>query len=196
MPDSYLAFISFGSSLGSIPEQIMRLTTAREHINTQLAPVIYSSSLYTNPPAGGVARNNFINSACAIHTQHSPVATLRFMLDLETTLGRHRTSGVSTGEDRCLDLDILLIFAIHPPHHLKLIEISSTTLHVPHPRLTQRSFMWWPLIEVIDSPPLDYLNSKLKLNPKPKSLLQPLWHQVHQHKIAHQSNWFYKKCPW
>ena len=190
MSDSYLALISFGSSLGSIPEQIIRLTKAREHINTQLAPVIVSSSLYTNPPTGGVARNNFINSACAILTQQSPLATLRFMLNLETALGRHRTSGISTGEDRCLDLDILLMFAIHTPHHLKLIELSSSALQVPHPRLTQRPFMWWPMIEVIDSPPLAHLTPKLK------SLLQPLWHEVDQHNIAHHSEWFYEKWHW
>ena len=194
-PPSYLAFISLGASLGTHTEQYHRLTTARAQIHTphQHQYVLAYSALYANPPAGGVAKHNFLNGVCAIQTKRPPTALLSYLLDLESSLGRIRTSATQAGDDRHIDLDILLVLARQEPSHLaKLtcIETASAELTLPHPRLTIRPFMWWPLLEVIASSPLN------PYAPQLSNLVQKLPHQSDWDQLGDPQEWFQQKWSW
>lgn len=191
-PPYYLAFISLGSSLGAHAEQYHRLTTARATIHAR-HHVLAHSALYANPPMGGVARHTFLNGVCAIRTQQPPADLLNYLLDLESALGRIRTPATQAGADRHIDLDILLVLAVEEeayPAELTLIKTTSPALTLPHPRLTQRPYMWWPLLEVVASSPMNpyapQLNHQLQALPPPAE-----WTQ-----LGSPQGWFQHKWPW
>lgn len=83
-----------------------------------------------------VDQPDFINGCVLIGTDLTPLGLLRFLLNLELEFGRVRQE---PGCARTLDLDLLFYddFVIDTPE-----------LHLPHPRMTDRGFVLFPLAEV------------------------------------------------
>ncbi|HLA45732.1 MAG TPA: 2-amino-4-hydroxy-6-hydroxymethyldihydropteridine diphosphokinase, partial [Aggregatilineales bacterium] len=93
------------------------------------------SSLFRTAPidAGG---DDYINAVARIETQLQAEKLLQKLQAMEQASGRERPF---VNAPRTLDLDILLYGSQ---------EISTESLNVPHPRLTQRAFALIPLLQI------------------------------------------------
>ena len=128
-----LAFIGLGSNLGdgrtNLKEAWQRLGKTKG-----ITPLALSSP-YETAPVGMESTQWFTNAAGAIDTKTSPAELLAILLAIEKALGRDR----SKGEDRTVDLDLLLYDDL---------EQSSEELEIPHPEMEQRLFVLAPLEEL------------------------------------------------
>jgi 2-amino-4-hydroxy-6-hydroxymethyldihydropteridine diphosphokinase len=68
-----------------------------------------------------------------------PVQLLNALLKIEQNHGRNRDNCNSLNAPRTLDLDILLY---------DNLRLESETLALPHPRMMQRAFVLFPLMEI------------------------------------------------
>lgn len=138
-PDSpqFDVYIALGSNLGdreaTLREALRRLAElpdtqlVRESSFTETAPV-------DSPPDAGL----FLNGAAWLKTALSPRELLNSLLQIERAMGRDR-SGQPRNAPRTLDLDLLL--------YADRI-INEEDLQVPHPRMTERAFVLWPLLQI------------------------------------------------
>jgi len=135
------AFIGLGSNLDD-PEQQVRGACR----DLQLLPksaLVSCSSLYRSRPLGPKDQPDFINAVAELRTELEPEALLGELQRIERGHGRVR--GGEPWGPRPLDLDLLL---------LGDRVIRSARLTVPHPRMTEREFVLYPLIEIA-GPELD-----------------------------------------
>lgn len=102
----------------------------------RLGQVVAISNVYENPAVGGPPQPDYLNAAIRLKTRLPPLALLEATQHIELIAGRERS--VHWGP-RTLDLDLLWIPGI---------EVSTSTLQIPHPRLLERPFALLPLIEV------------------------------------------------
>ncbi len=129
-----LAYIGLGSNLETPAEQIKTAITDLQSLPaTQLLKI---SSLYASPPMGPQDQPDYINAVALLDTTLSAHELLDALQTIEQRHGRQRKR--HWGE-RTLDLDILL-------YGQKMIE--DERLSVPHPGLTQRAFVIYPLLEI------------------------------------------------
>jgi 2-amino-4-hydroxy-6-hydroxymethyldihydropteridine diphosphokinase len=132
------AYIGMGSNLPSSagpPEAT--LAAAVERL-ASLGRMLARSSLYSTTPVGFADQPRFLNAAVALETDLTPFELLGALLLIEKDFGRNRASGVPNGP-RTLDLDILLYGDF---------VIGSSSLIIPHPRLTARAFVLVPVNEI------------------------------------------------
>jgi 2-amino-4-hydroxy-6-hydroxymethyldihydropteridine diphosphokinase len=127
-------FIGLGSNLDDPQTQIL---TAIEDIhqldNTRL---LNQSSLYRSPPMGPQDQPDYVNAVVEVETELSPHVLLDNLQQLEQKHGRIKKR--HWGE-RTLDLDILLYSDC---------VIDDDKLKVPHPGLSERAFVVYPLAEI------------------------------------------------
>lgn len=129
-----LAYIGLGSNLDAPAEQIKTaLIDLRSLPATQL---LKTSSLYASPPMGPQDQPDYINAVALLDTSLPAHELLDALQAIEQQHGRQRKR--HWGE-RTLDLDILL-------YDRQMIE--DERLSVPHPGLTQRAFVVYPLLEI------------------------------------------------
>lgn len=95
------------------------------------------SSFYRTRPVGPTDQPDFINAVAKISTRLPPEKLLDELQLLERRHGRIR-EGIRWGP-RTLDLDVLLYGAM---------TIDTVRLKVPHPRLSERAFVLYPLSEI------------------------------------------------
>lgn len=130
---STACYIGIGSNLGdargTVERAIERLAQLQD---TKLDA---QSSLFRTAPidAGG---DDYINAVARIDTQLEPERLLRELQAIEQDSGRERPY---RNAPRTLDLDILLYGAQ---------TISTESLQIPHPRMTQRAFVLIPLLQI------------------------------------------------
>ena len=130
-----LAYIGLGGNLGH-PEA--RLTQALEELaSLPASELVARSSLYRSHPVGPADQPTYINAVAALLTRLSAEALLDAMQAMETRFGRVR-KGERWGP-RTLDLDLLLYGDAR---------ISHPRLQVPHPQMTKRAFVLYPLAEI------------------------------------------------
>lgn len=128
-----LAFIGLGSNLG---DGRTNLKEAWQRLGKIMGiTVLGLSSPYETAPVGMESKQWFTNAVGAIDTKHSPQELLATLLDIERAMGRDR----SKGEDRTVDLDLLLYDDI---------VLLTEELVIPHPELKQRLFVLAPLEEL------------------------------------------------
>lgn len=128
-------YIGLGSNLGdseaTLSAAVNALTT-RSDVRRLIL-----SSLYQSKPHGPQDQPDYINAVAGFETQLSPIALLDVLQSIETQFGRLRSGERWTA--RTLDLDILLFDNQH---------IDTGRLKVPHPWMTQREFVLYPLFEI------------------------------------------------
>ncbi|MFQ5994040.1 MAG: 2-amino-4-hydroxy-6-hydroxymethyldihydropteridine diphosphokinase [Acidiferrobacterales bacterium] len=95
------------------------------------------SSLYRTAPLGPVAQPDFINAVCRVVTALAPDTLMYALLEIERQRGRVRQGG--RWGPRTLDLDLLLYGQR---------QLCTDDLVVPHPRLHERAFVLYPLMEL------------------------------------------------
>lgn len=127
-------FIGLGSNLDDPQTQILTaIDDIKKLDNTRL---IKQSSLYHSPPMGPQDQPDYVNAVVEVDTGLSPHVLLDNLQKLEQKHGRIKKR--HWGE-RTLDLDILLY---------SNLMIDDERLNVPHPGLTERAFVVYPLAEI------------------------------------------------
>lgn len=127
-------FIGLGSNLDDPQTQILTaIDDIKKLDNTRL---IKQSSLYHSPPMGPQDQPDYVNAVVEVDTGLSPKVLLDNLQKLEQKHGRIKKR--HWGE-RTLDLDILLY---------SNLMIDDERLKVPHPGLTERAFVVYPLAEI------------------------------------------------
>jgi 2-amino-4-hydroxy-6-hydroxymethyldihydropteridine diphosphokinase len=97
-----------------------------------------ASRLYRNPPMGPVDQPWYVNAVVVLLTRLEPEVLLHRLQALERERGRERSAAMKWGP-RTLDLDILT-WGGH--------RISTPALTVPHPGISERNFVLFPLREL------------------------------------------------
>ena len=129
--ESVTVYLGFGSNLG---DRQANLDRALEFLSQRLR-VEKVSSVYDSEPVGNIEQPRFLNLVCQVKTTLSPVALLTLAKGIEAKLGRAGASGAP----RIIDIDILF----YGDQVIKTPE-----LVIPHPRLTERTFVLVPLAEI------------------------------------------------
>lgn len=129
-----IAYIGLGANLG---DALNTLKAAIKQLAEQEGVrLLGHSSFYRSKPHGPADQPDYINAVAQIDTDLAPQQLLDRLFYIENHHGRERK--IRWGA-RTLDLDLLL-------YDQELIETESLT--VPHPRIAERSFVVWPLLEL------------------------------------------------
>jgi 2-amino-4-hydroxy-6-hydroxymethyldihydropteridine diphosphokinase len=129
------ALVSLGSNVGDRAAMLGRaLALMGEAPSLRVAA---TSAFHETRPAGGPAgQQNFLNAAALLETSLPPRELVLHLQNVETKLGRVR--GIRWGP-RTIDLDLLLY---------DLLELESSELTLPHPRMSFRRFVLEPAVEI------------------------------------------------
>lgn len=128
------AYIALGSNLQFPVHQILKAFDELDAIpRTQ---VIKKSSLYSTTPVGYEDQPDFINAVVELETKLDPGKLLTYLLAIENLHGRRRPF---PNAPRQLDLDLLLY---------DNLQMQTTDLVIPHPRMHTRGFVLLPLAEI------------------------------------------------
>lgn len=131
------SYLGLGSNLGDPVQQL--LSASKEIAGLVEVEVVKSSPLYSSQPVGPQDQPNYVNAVLHINTCLSPLALLKKLQAIENQHGRVR--GQRWGA-RTLDLDILL-------YDNQIINLPD--LIVPHPEMTNRAFVLYPLADIATS---------------------------------------------
>lgn len=127
-------YIGLGSNLNNPLEQIDKAVESLRCSDWMTFGAL--SPIYRSKPVGYDNQPDFINAVVSLQTRVSPQALLDRLLAMEDAFGRKRH--IINGP-RVLDLDILLY------HDLQM---STSRLQIPHPRLPVRRFVLQPLADI------------------------------------------------
>ena len=129
-------YLCLGGNLGNC------LTTFKNAcglIGQQAGRLVEESSVYSSQAWGMDKAPDFFNQVLKVHTELTPQQLMSALLEIEHTLGRERTEGMTGYQNRLLDIDILFF-------NKEIIKTNS--LEIPHPRLHLRRFVLEPLNEI------------------------------------------------
>ncbi len=127
-------FIGIGSNIGN---SYKNCTIAIKRISSDKRAGLKSiSSFYSTSPVSDISQDDFVNCAVEIDWKDSPRELLRFLNDIESSMGRVREQ---KNGPRIIDLDILM-------YGDSVIEDES--LAIPHKDLHRRKFAIAPCIEI------------------------------------------------
>lgn len=131
-------YFNIGSNLGDRTANISRAVT--EIISRCKAVACRESIPVVSDPWGFSSPNKFINVGLAAEIDMQPLDVLGILHDIENGMGSdsHRSPSGSY-QDRIIDIDIMAID--------ELI-VSTDSLSVPHPHLTDRIFFLKPMAEL------------------------------------------------
>ena len=130
------AYIGIGSNLDGPVDQVRRAVDTLATIDGVSVTAV--SSLYRNPPMGPVDQPDYVNAVAGLSTMLTPRALLARLQALEQAQGRVRDKRHRWGP-RVLDLDILTY------DDRTIVEPG---LHIPHPGISERNFVLFPLFEI------------------------------------------------
>ncbi len=125
--------IALGSNMGNSLEI---LEAALETLSQTSGIILQSKSSWYQTKAIGPPQPNYLNGCALLRVKIIPQLLLKTLLDIEDQFGRVRQERWGP---RTLDLDLLLYenLILHTP-----------TLQIPHPRMSDRSFVLVPLAEI------------------------------------------------
>jgi 2-amino-4-hydroxy-6-hydroxymethyldihydropteridine diphosphokinase len=128
----HLTFIALGSNLG---DRMTNLEGARGALQPALH-ILAQSPVYETAPWGYTDQPNFLNQVIKAETDLTPEQLLATLKSAEVTLGRTPTFRYGP---RTIDLDLLLYDDL---------VMDTPQLTIPHPRLTERAFVLYPLADL------------------------------------------------
>lgn len=129
------AYVGLGSNLGDPAEHVR--TAIGELDALEGCMVTVSSPLFRSAPVGPPGQDWYVNAVAAMAVKLSPRELLSGLQVIEALHDRDR-AGPRWGP-RTLDLDLLVYGDL---------EIDEPDLRVPHPGLTKRNFVVYPLLLV------------------------------------------------
>jgi 2-amino-4-hydroxy-6-hydroxymethyldihydropteridine diphosphokinase len=128
--------IALGANLpGPAGEPASALNHALSQLDGKGVKIRRVSSFYETPAWPDPADPAFVNAVALVETAFQPVELLALLHGVETALGRLRSA---PNAPRTLDLDLLDYEG----------RVVTDGLVLPHPRMTERSFVLVPLAEV------------------------------------------------
>jgi 2-amino-4-hydroxy-6-hydroxymethyldihydropteridine diphosphokinase len=128
------AYVGIGSNLQSPRERVLEAIERMSTLEaTRVGP---RSHLYLTSPMGPLDQPDFVNAAVGLLTQLEPRELLTGLLGIERSMGRDRQERWGP---RVIDLDLLWMVdsAIDEPG-----------LTVPHPGVSTRNFVLYPLADI------------------------------------------------
>jgi 2-amino-4-hydroxy-6-hydroxymethyldihydropteridine diphosphokinase len=128
-------FVGLGSNLQDPLAQVKQAVVSLKTLPQSKGLVC--SPWYQSKPLGNLDQPDYINGVVGFNTELSPEALLDKLQQIEQAQGRQRSS--QPWASRTLDLDLLL--------YGELI-IDTCRLQVPHPGLTGRAFVLYPLADL------------------------------------------------
>jgi 2-amino-4-hydroxy-6-hydroxymethyldihydropteridine diphosphokinase len=155
LPSTVTVYVGLGSNLDNPEHHVRMALDALARIpNTRL---VRHSSFYRSAPMGPSDQPDYINAVAALETTLSALDMMAELQSIERQHGRVR--GANKWGPRTLDLDLLLYGDER---------IAKATLTVPHPGITERPFVLYPLSEIaptIDVPGYGPLEGLLRACP-------------------------------
>jgi 2-amino-4-hydroxy-6-hydroxymethyldihydropteridine diphosphokinase len=143
------AYVGIGSNLQSPRERVLE---AVERMGTLATTrVELRSHLYLTPPMGPKDQPDYVNAAVGLLTQLSPQDLLQGLLEIERGMGRDRERRWGP---RVIDLDLLwMIDSV----------VDEPGLTVPHPGVSMRNFVLYPLADIAPTIKIPGVGAVLKL---------------------------------
>lgn len=132
----HTAFVALGSNLG---DRQGNLNRAIELLQQHGVEVLKVSTFIETEPYGVTDQPRFLNGACMVKTELSPLELLRLLLSVEKEMGRVR---LRHWGERNIDLDLLLYEGVI---------MDTEELRLPHPDMANRDFVMLPLAELAPS---------------------------------------------
>lgn len=129
----FRAFLGLGSNLG---DKQAHLRTGLQKLSAQAGQLKKVSGIYETEPWGVENQDTYYNLVAEIETPLLPLRFLEVIRQIERECGRERKERWGS---RTLDIDLLFFEDYH---------FTMPDLTVPHPRLTERNFVLYPLAEV------------------------------------------------
>lgn len=129
------AYIGLGSNLDDPVQQVRRAFDAIAELDG--CRLVAKSSLFESTPLNGERQPNYINAAAHIRTDLRARELLDNLHAVEDAHGRDRSA--DRWASRTLDLDLLLFGTL---------QCDASELMLPHPGLTQRNFVVYPLAQI------------------------------------------------
>jgi 2-amino-4-hydroxy-6-hydroxymethyldihydropteridine diphosphokinase len=128
------AYVAIGSNLDSPADRVREAFTRLSDLkDTQL---IARSALYATRPLGPKQQPDFVNAAAGLLTRLTPMELLESLLSIERTMGRERHEKWGP---RRIDLDLVWMADA---------AIASEALTLPHPGVSSRNFVLYPLADI------------------------------------------------
>ena len=126
------AYVGIGTNLGDRLGNVERVTARLAEVGT----IARRSSYYRTLPWGKAQQPWYLNAVVQIDTSYSPSELLARLQAIENDFGRKRAERWGP---RVIDLDLLLYDDV---------QIATSELRIPHPRLHERAFVLVPLSEI------------------------------------------------
>ncbi|HMI76374.1 MAG TPA: 2-amino-4-hydroxy-6-hydroxymethyldihydropteridine diphosphokinase [Steroidobacteraceae bacterium] len=128
------AYVGIGSNLQSPRDRVLEAIERMSALET--TRVVLRSQLYLTRPMGPLDQPDFVNAAVGLLTQLAARELLTGLLGIERSMGRDRQERWGP---RVIDLDLLWMVdsAIDEPG-----------LTVPHPGVSTRNFVLYPLADI------------------------------------------------
>ena len=127
------AYLLIGGNIGN---RLDNLNKAAQLIEASCGTVVRKSSVYETAAWGKTDQPAFYNQALAVRTNLLPRALLEQLLHIEKSMGRERKEAMGP---RTIDIDILFYDDV---------DVDTTDLVIPHPRLHLRKFALVPMNEI------------------------------------------------
>lgn len=125
--------IALGSNLG---DSLTNLEQALNILDQTPGVRLQARSSWYQTTAVGPPQPDYINACALIEVELAPQELLNILLKIEAQFGRIRRERWGS---RTLDLDLLLFDDLI---------LKTSTLQLPHPRMTERAFVLVPLAEI------------------------------------------------
>lgn len=135
--DPIQAFVALGANLGDREANLREATRLLGELPASKL-VRASNLIETEPVDSPEGAGSFLNGVVWLETTLSARELLEALLRIERDLGRDRR-GQPRNAPRTLDLDLLL-------YGDEVID--EPDLAVPHPRMAEREFVLWPLLQI------------------------------------------------
>ncbi len=132
-------YLGLGANLGDREANMRRALEAlgaSPPVEGRRIVVCAVSRLYETEPSGVLNQPRFLNAACAIETDHAPLALLEVVKSVEKEMGRRPSARYGP---RLIDLDIILYDDLC---------IDTARLTIPHPGVLKRASVLVPLAEI------------------------------------------------
>jgi 2-amino-4-hydroxy-6-hydroxymethyldihydropteridine diphosphokinase len=136
----HVAYLGLGSNLG---DRLATLQRGIDLLAEEGVRAVASSRVWETDPVGGPPEQPaYLNAVVRVETSADPHGVLAAANRVEAASGR--TRDVRWGA-RTLDVDVLLFDDV---------AMDDPVLTIPHPRMTERSFVVLPLLDLLPDPVL------------------------------------------
>ncbi len=138
-------YLGLGTNLGdraaNLSQAIRRLAAA--------VTILRQSSVYESAPLHVADQPDFLNMVVMGETALSPHDLLRAIKAIEAEMGRDLSPNAQRFGPRPIDIDIVLAAHVANPHTpADYIVVDAPDLTIPHPRMAERAFVLYPLLEL------------------------------------------------